>query len=249
MILNIENINFCFPGKNNLINNFNLELNEKKIYSLMGANGSGKTTLFNLITGFIKPQSGKIFFNDLNITNLSPYKVNRVGIGRTFQDLRLINKLTVKENVILAMQNNSGDNWYNAILPCDFFKIVNLELNRKADEIIDQFFLNDVINSLAGEISYGQQKLLTLASCLANGATLLLVDEAVAGVQPEYRNKISLILKNLKELGKTILIIEHNTDFIGEISDKIFFLYDGKVSTFENIENLRNDKHVMEAFI
>jgi ABC-type branched-subunit amino acid transport system ATPase component len=249
MILTLKNINFSFSGKNHLINNLNLELEERKIYSLMGANGSGKTTLFNIITGFIKPQAGQIFFKDINITKLSTYKINQAGIGRTFQDLRLISKLTVKENVILAMQNKPGDNWYNGILPGNFLNKVNREFDKKAEEIIEQFFLDDVKKSLAGEISYGQQKLLTLASCVANGASLFLVDEAVAGVQPEYRNKISMILKNLKELGKTILIIEHNTDFIGDISDRIFFLYEGNISAFENIEVLRNDKRVMEAYI
>ncbi|MBI5403386.1 MAG: ATP-binding cassette domain-containing protein [Ignavibacteriae bacterium] len=249
MILNLKNISFTFPGKNHLINNINLELEENNIYSLMGANGSGKTTLFNIISGFIKPQSGEIFFKDKNITHFPPYKINRTGIGRTFQDLRIINKLSVKENVILSMQNNPEDNWYNAILHGCFFDKANKELNNKADEIIEQFFLEDVKNSFAGEISYGQQKLLTLAACVSNGASLLLIDEAVAGVQPEYRNKLSLILKNLKEQGKTILVIEHNTDFIGDISDKIFFLYEGKISEFYNIDALRNDKHVMEAYI
>lgn len=215
----------------------------------MGSNGAGKTTLFNLISGFIKPQSGEIFFGEKNLTHQQPYKINRKGIGRTFQDLRLITKLSVKENIVLAMQQNPTDNWLNAMLPENFHRNTNAAQEKKANEIVEQFFLGDVKNSLAAEISYGQQKLLSLACCVANGATLLLLDEAVAGIQPEYRNKIAILIKQLKEQGKTILLIEHNTDFIADVAEKIFFLHDGEISIFENMETLRKDKQVMEAYI
>lgn len=249
MILELLNIAFTFPGKNHLLNNISLSLEEKKIYALMGSNGAGKTTLFNLITGFIKPQSGEIFFGEKKLIHHPPYKINRQGIGRTFQDLRLITKLSVKENIVLAMQQNPTDKWLNAMLPENFHRNTNGALEKKANEIVEQYFLSDVKNSLAAEISYGQQKLLSLACCVANGAMLLLLDEAVAGIQPEYRNKIAILIKQLKEQGKTILLIEHNTDFISEVADKIFFLHDGKISTFENMQTLRKDKQVMEAYI
>jgi len=249
MILQLKNITFTFPGKNHLLNNVSFSLEEQKIYALMGSNGAGKTTLFNLISGFIKPQSGEIFFSEKNLTHQQPYKINRQGIGRTFQDLRLITKLSVKENIVLAMQQNPTDNWLNAMLPENFHHKTNAALEKNADEIVEQFFLSDVKNSLAAEISYGQQKLLSLACCVANGATLLLLDEAVAGIQPDYRNKIAMLIKQLKAEGKTILLIEHNTDFIADIADKIFFLHDGEISTFDNMETLRKDKQVMEAYI
>jgi ABC-type branched-chain amino acid transport systems, ATPase component len=249
MTLQLQNITFGFSLERQILKDVSLSLEEQKIYALMGSNGAGKTTLFNLITGFIKLQSGNVFFDEINIRNQPPYKINRLGIGRTFQDLRLITKLTAKDNIILATQNNPGDNWLYAMLPENFHSRTNQELYKKADEIIEQFFLGDVRNSFASEISYGQQKLLTLACCIANGAKLLLIDEAVAGVQPDYRNKIAILIKQLKEQGKTILLIEHNTDFIADVADKIFFLHEGKISTFENMETLRLDKQVMEAYI
>lgn len=226
-----------------------MSLEEKKIYALLGSNGAGKTTLFNLISGFIKLQSGEIFLGAKNLTNQQPYKINRQGIGRTFQDLRLITKLTVRENIILAMQQNPTDNWLNAMLPENLHRSTNKALEKKADEIVEQFYLSDVTNSLAAEISYGQQKLLSLACCVANGASLLLFDEAVAGIQPEYRNKISALVKQLKEQGKTILLIEHNTEFIAEIADKIFFLHNGKIVIFEDIQTLRRNPSVIESYI
>lgn len=248
-MLELKHISFGFSPEKQILQDISLSLDEKKIYALMGSNGAGKTTMFNLISGFIKPQSGIIFFEEKNITNRQPYKINRQGIGRTFQDLRLITKLSVKENIILAMQHNPTDNWIRAMFPDKFHRSKIKEFEKKADEIVERFFLNDVVNSLAAEISYGQQKLLSLACCVSNGAKLLLIDEAVAGIQPEYRNKIAILIKQLKEENKTIWLIEHNTDFIADIADQIFFLHDGVISAFENIETLRNDKQVMESYI
>lgn len=245
----IKHITFGFSPETQILKDISLSLEEKKIYALMGSNGAGKTTLFNIISGFIKPQSGEIFLGGKNLTHQQPYKINHQGIGRTFQDMRLITKLSVKENIILAMQQNPTDSWLNAMLPENFHIKTNTTLKKKADEIVDQFFLEDMKNSLASEISYGQQKLLSLACCVANGSTLLLLDEAVAGIQPEYRNKIAMLVKQLKEQGKTILLIEHDTDFIVDVADRIFFLHDGEISTFENMETLRNDKQVIAAYI
>lgn len=249
MILQLKHITFGFSPEKQILKDLSLCLEEKKIYALIGSNGAGKTTLFNLISGFIKPQCSDILFGEMNITRLQPYKINRLGIGRTFQQMRLITKLTVKENILLAMKGDPSDKWYNALLYIRRNSVWNIAKQKNAKKIINQFFLNEVKNSLASEISYGQQKLLSLACCVSNGAKLLLIDEAVAGIQPEYRNKVAVLIKQLKEEGKTILLIEHNTDFIANVADQIFFLHDGVITTFENIETLRNDKQVMEAYI
>jgi branched-chain amino acid transport system ATP-binding protein len=249
VIIELKHLTFGFSPEKHILKDLSLSLEGQKVYALMGGNGAGKTTLFNLITGFIKPQSGAILFGGKNLTHQHPYTINRQGIGRTFQDLRLITKLTVKENIILAMQHNPTDNWLHAMLPEQFYRTTNKPFAQKANDIIEEYYLNDVMNSLAGEISYGQQKLLTLACCVANGAKLLLLDEAVAGIQPEYRNKIAKLILTLREQGKTILLIEHNTDFIADVADTIFFLHEGALSTFDTMDSLREDKQVMEAYV
>lgn len=215
----------------------------------MGSNGAGKTTLFNLITGFLRPRQGKILFNKMNVTKSAPYSINRKGVGRTFQDLRLITKLSVKDNIKLVMKNNPTDNFLKAMLPERFSLLSNTQIEVKAGSIAVQFFINEIQSSLAGEISYGEQKLLSLACCVANGATLLLLDEPVAGIQPAYRNKTAILIRQLKEQGKTILLIEHNTDFISDVADKIFFLHDGIITEFNDIETLRADNTVRAAYI
>lgn len=249
MLLQLKNIVFTFAGKNHLLNDISLSFNENKVYALMGSNGVGKTTLFNLITGYIKPHSGEIIFKNENLIKLKPHQINKRGIGRTFQDLRLITKLTVKENILLAMDNNPTDNWMKALLPQTIYKDNIKLLEEKTDEIVSEFFLDDVADSLAGEISYGQQKLLNLACCVANGASLLLLDEPLAGVNEFYLEKLQQKIKSLSEDGKTILMIEHRTDFIGQVAEKILFLYEGSLLDFDSIENLKADERVLETYI
>src|SRR5215213_6758750 len=238
MFFELRNLTYSFSVSKKILDNISLELEKGKIYALMGANGSGKTTLFNIITGFITPQSGDIFFNLNRINKLLPHKINRLGIGRTFQDLRLISKLTVKENVLLAMDGNPTQSWYKAMLPKPVYKTEINVLEEKAEEIIRTCFLQDVEYSLAGEISYGQQKLLNLACCIANDAELLLLDEPVAGISSSYKEQIVILIKNLKEKDKTILMIEHNTDFTSKTADHFLLLTDGSVFEYNNFVEL-----------
>lgn len=249
MMLTIQNLTFGYSPENLIFRDLSLSLEGEKVYALMGGNGAGKTTLFNLITGFIKPQGGRILFDGKNLARQQPYAINRQGIGRTFQDLRLITRLSVLENVILAMRYNPTDKWFHALLPQRFYHDSSRKLAERAEQIIATYQLDDVKHSLAGEISYGQQKLLTLACCVANESKMILLDEAVAGVQPAYRNKIAKLIHELKALGKTILLIEHNTDFIAEAADSIYFLHEGILSSFESMAALREDKQVMTAYI
>lgn len=249
MILELKNITHGFSASKKILDNVSLELEKGKIYALMGANGSGKTTLFNIITGFIKLQSGDIFLKSIRINGLLPHKINRLGIGRTFQDLRLISKLPVKENVILAINGNPTQAWYKAALPKSFYKSGLDSLDERAEEIIANCFLQDVKFSLAGEISYGQQKLLNLACCIANNAELLLLDEPVAGINPKYQEQILDLLKQLRTQEKTILLIEHNTEFLQQIADRFFFLKNGGLKVYDTFVHLREDKEVLDAYL
>lgn len=233
MILELKNINFGFNKEKPLLKGLSMSLEQGKIYALMGDNGSGKTTLLNLISGFLKPQNGQITIHGKSIVGLSPTKINKAGIGRTFQDLRLINKLTVKENILLAIQGNPTDSWYNGILPASFFLKDLSKYDKTVETILSDFFLSEIKNSQAGEISYGQQKLLNLACCVANGAEILLLDEPVAGINKVYKEQISEKLQSLKQQGKTILLIEHDTAFIKQTAQQFLMLSEGTLQSYD----------------
>ena len=247
-ILKLENIEKAF-GENHVLNGVNFSFEKGKIYTIIGGNGTGKSTLYNLITGFLRVDDGIITFDSKQIQKSNPVKINQLGITRTFQDLRLITELSVKENILLAFKNNPGDKIFNAILPSKLFKKEYIGFAKKADEILDKIHLTEVADHLAGEISYGQQKLLTIGCCIANNAKILLLDEPIAGIDKENYARIYNLLIELKKEGKTIIQIEHNHGFVKELSDGIYFLYDGTSTYFENYDNFANNDLVKEVYL
>jgi len=236
-------------GEKQVLKDVSFELHKGTITVLMGTNGSGKTTLFNILTGFLKADKGEALLNGQSVLNKAPHLLNQFGISRTFQDMRLIGKLTVKENVLLAFPKQQGENWWNTLLPNSKVKTEQKQNAEKADELLKLCFIDNVAENKAYEISYGQQKLLNLACCMANDAEVILLDEPVAGVNPIFRERLTEIIQNLKTQGKAILIIEHNTDFIEQIADEILFLNDGVLTRFDNYDTLRNNPQVQEAYI
>lgn len=214
-MLDIHNLYKSF-GDVHVLNGVNIHLEKGLVYTLKGGNGSGKTTLFNIISGFLSPTQGLIYFKGKKIAQFAPYKINRLGIGRTFQDLRMATQMTVYENVLLAVQKKA------------FAYPTKLEKD-KIDNILRKVSLSEKKDELAGEISYGQQKLLTIGCCFANNADLLLIDEPVAGIDKDNQKIIADLVCLLKNEGKTILQIEHNTAYIEETSDHILHLEKGVI--------------------
>ena len=204
-------------GDARVLNGVHLRLEKGLVYTLKGGNGSGKTTLINIVSGFLVPTSGVVEFKGKRIARFAPYRVNRLGIGRTFQDLRLATQMTVYENILLALE-------------AKLFAYPSKEQRSRADGILEKVSLSEKRDELAGEISYGQQKLLTLGCCIANNADLLLVDEPVAGIDKSNLVKITDLIKQLRQEGKTILQIEHNNDYIHATSDQVFHMEKGVVA-------------------
>ena len=248
MILRLKEVTFGFSPQKPIFADLSFGLTKGRVYALLGPNGSGKTTLFNIITGYYKSQSGEVLFNDRDITHEVTYKINRAGIGRSFQESRLVSKLSVRDNILLAMQNNPTDNVIKAFLPPFIFRNRVRILEEVVETILTDYFLSDVRTSCASGISFGQQKLLSLACCVANGADLLLLDEPVAGISPEYRAKIGKLIQQLKERGKTVLLIEHDTDFVAQIADSFLLISEGIVSAFDNFAQLQNSQQASNAY-
>ncbi|MUG99233.1 ATP-binding cassette domain-containing protein [Scytonema sp. UIC 10036] len=220
-----------------------------EIVGLLGLNGSGKTTLFNVMTNLLRADSGKVIFRERNLQQLSPHEIAKIGITRTFQDLRLIRRLTVLENVLLSFKNPPGEQLTNLFL--NWKKSENLEIRntRTALRLLENVGLADKINTLAEDLSYGQQKLLSIVCCLATGADLLLLDEPVAGVSPLAIEQIIQILKNLPLQNKSAVLIEHNPEVVREVCDRVFFLDAGSLIVQGTPEQVYNNSKVIEAYL
>lgn len=248
MILTVRNIKKSY-GEHEVLRDVSFSVSGGSVSVLMGTNGSGKTTLFNIISGFVRQDAGDILLDEESINKLRPYQRKRSGIGRTFQDMRLIGDLSVKENVMLAFSNQQGEKWWKVLLPSKKVREEQRHNSTQADQLLEDCFIDDIAESKANEISYGQQKLLNMACCMASGASVLLLDEPVAGVNPAFREKLATVVKKLKEQGKALLVIEHNSDFIETVADEILFLHDGVVQRFNSYQEFRESPEVLNAYV
>lgn len=249
MILSVQNIDFSFGGPNGLLNNVTFGLQSRTINLLVGVNGAGKTTLINCICGYYHPKRGRIRFRDRDITYTSPHRIAKAGIGRTFQDLRLVTRLTVRENILLALRGDPTTEWYKALLPLSFYKRRLHTLEAEAEKLLDTYFLTDIADAMAHAISYGQQKLLNLACCVATGAELLLLDEPLAGINPVYRQQILQLIEKLREEGRTILMIEHHPEAMAQLSAGVFFIAGRKIRWYSDYNTFRNDPATIDAYL
>lgn len=248
MILAISHIAKSF-GNHRVLADVSFELSGGNIAVLMGTNGSGKTTLLNIVSGFMPQDRGEVRLNETKIDSMPVHRINRMGITRTFQDMRLIRNLTVLQNLLLAFPAQQGERWWKTILPGSQVKREQHRNLEVANTILKTCFIDDIAESKADEISYGQQKLLNLACCMANNPQVLLLDEPVAGVNIAYRDKLTEIISGLKAQGKALLIVEHNTDFIEAIADKILFLNRGVIAEFDCFADFKNNEEVKNAYI
>lgn len=244
-ILKLEKVNKSFDGLK-AIDNLNISIMRGKISAIIGPNGAGKTTLFNLICGYLYSDTGKIIYQGKDITGFAPWKRSTLGIGRLFQDIRVFKKLTLLENLIVTF-NDGSENPFLAI----FGRRNGLE--KKKTEIalrwLDFVGLADLKNSLAENLSWGQQKLLSLARLLCGDFDLLLIDEPVSGVNPDMVQVIFKKIKNISEIGKTIIAVEHDMAAVKEISDYVFFMDSGKIVTSGLPEEIFNNQGIMESYL
>jgi ABC-type branched-subunit amino acid transport system ATPase component len=247
-IVELKNLTKSFGGVK-AVDNVSMDFEKSKITALIGPNGAGKTTIFNIINGFIKPDKGQVLFEGKDITGLPPYKIAKKGIGRLFQDIRIFNKLTVLENVLVAIEGQSGENFSNAIFHRKKLIKEEKENIEKAKELLDFVKLSDKKDVFAENLSYGQQKLLSIARILAQDSKVLLLDEPTAGVNPVLIDSIIEVIKKLPEKEKTIILIEHNINVVLEISDWVFLLDEGRVASFGLPDEVLSDPVTREVYL
>ena len=220
------------------------EVHPGEIFGVIGPNGSGKTTLFNSMLGQITPDEGKIELNGQDVTTLGPLELNRLGVGRTFQSLQVFGKMTVRDNLIVAAQEHQGSLFSRMFAPGDS------GLGGKADALIAQFHISHVADKKAGELSYGQQKLVDIAMAFMSEPDLVLLDEPCAGVNPALVGGISKLLKELNQSRKgSFVVIEHNMDFVMALCHRIMVMVEGEVLAIGTPAEIRANKQVLDAYL
>lgn len=248
MLLTLDKVSKWFGG-NQAVAECSFEISERKVTGLVGPNGAGKTTLFNMITGTLPTDEGSISYRSTDITSLSPQKRIELGIARTFQDVRIFPELSVLDNVLVSIQNQLGERLHNV-----FFRptaiLQEVRANRAfALECLDSVGIQrEQVSMMAQDISYAEQKLLSLARLLATGAELLLLDEPASGLDEASIDILKNILRTIIDEGKTVLIVEHNMLLVRELSDWIVFLDGGRVLAEDTPSKIMQNKDLQTVY-
>ena len=248
-LLEVKNLGISFGGLR-AVNNFNVEIEKGQLYGLIGPNGAGKTTIFNLLTGVYKPDDGTVFLDGKNITGKNNIEINKAGIARTFQNIRLFKDMSVLDNVKAGLHNQYHYSTIEGILRMPRYFKVEKEMNEKAMELLEVFSLEKEAEFLAANLPYGKQRKLEIARALATNPKLLLLDEPAAGMNPnetkELMDTISFVRKNFD---MTILLIEHDMKLVSGICEKLTVLNFGEVLAEGNTSEVLNNKAVITAYL
>ncbi len=231
------------------VHNAHIEVNRGSITGLIGPNGAGKTTLFNLLSNFIKPDEGQIFFDANPIHNLPTHKIATQGFIRTFQVARVLSRLSVLENMLLATPNQTGENFFKVWFQQPKMRAEERKNKERAMDILESVGLAAKAHDYAGAMSGGQRKLLEMARTLMTNPKLILLDEPAAGVNPTLINQICEHIVNWNRQGISFLIIEHNMDVIMTLCDRVWVLAEGTNLAEGTPAEIQNNSEVLAAYL
>lgn len=247
-ILNLKDLTIKFGGVTAL-NNVNLELKEGEILALIGPNGAGKTTVFNLITGVYKPTSGNVFLGDVAIDGKKRHHITKLGIARTFQNIRLFGDMTTLENVITGTDVRNKVGLVGSMLGTPRSRREEKASIAKAYEILKFIGIDEYADRLAKNLPYGVQRRLEIARALGTEPKILLLDEPAAGFNPQEKVELAAIIKKIRDAGYTILLIEHDMSLIMGISDRVVVLDFGQKIADDLPSVVQNDPQVIAAYL
>jgi branched-chain amino acid transport system ATP-binding protein len=241
-ILELRGIYKDFKGPE-VLSDISLEIQEGERHAVIGPNGAGKSTLFNLITGKYRPSKGKIFLKDANITGASPFKLNRMGMARSFQITNIFRTMTVFENVrnLILSKNKIRYNFFSRLSKMD-------GIDRQTEKVLNEIGLLERKDDIAGELSYGQQRALEIGLTIATDPELILLDEPTAGMSSEETREAVKLIQWVTE-GKTLIIVEHDMEVVFSIADRISVIYYGKILASGLPDEIRNNQKVKDAYL
>lgn len=248
-MLEVNNIGISFGGLK-AVDNFSLELQENELSGLIGPNGAGKTTIFNLLTGVYRPDNGSIRLDGKELTGKSIIEINQAGIARTFQNIRLFSNLSVLDNVKAGLHNHHAYSTFEGIFRLPRYRAQEKEMNRRAEELLSVFHLEQMAEVKAKNLPYGSQRKLEIARALATEPKLLLLDEPAAGMNPnetaELMETIQLVRKRFH---MTILLIEHDMKLVSGICERLTVLNFGKLLKQGDTQEVLHDPEVVKAYL
>ena len=248
-ILEVNNLGISFGGLK-AVDDFSVTIEKNDLYGLIGPNGAGKTTVFNLLTGVYKPDKGFIKLDGKNITGKSCVEINKDGIARTFQNIRLFSQLSVLDNVKAGLHNHHEYTTLEGILRLPRFRAMEKEMDKKALELLDVFGLVNHANVTASNLPYGMQRKLEIARAMATGPRLLLLDEPAAGMNPNETAELMETIRLVRDrFDMTILLIEHDMKLVAGICEKLTVLNFGRILCQGETSEVLHDPEVIKAYL
>lgn len=248
-LLEVKNLGISFGGLR-AVNTFDIEIEKGQLYGLIGPNGAGKTTIFNLLTGVYKPDEGIIKLDGENITGKKAIDINKAGIARTFQNIRLFKDMSVKDNVKVGLHNHHPYSTLEGILRLPRYFKVEKEMDERAMELLKVFDLDQEADLFASNLPYGKQRKLEIARALATDPKLLLLDEPAAGMNPNETKELMDTIRFVRDkFDMTILLIEHDMKLVSGICEKLMVLNFGEVLMQGDTSTVLNDPQVITAYL
>ena len=248
-LLEVSNLGIAFGGLQ-AVAQLDLKIEQGQLYGLIGPNGAGKTTVFNMLTGVYKPTEGDIILDGKNITGLPPAKISQAGIARTFQNIRLFDKMSVLDNVKVGLHNQIKYGLFTGLLRLPAYREKEHEMNREARKLLKIFELDKEEKLRASQLPYGKQRKLEIARALATNPKLLLLDEPAAGMNPNETAELMNTIKFVRDtFGISILLIEHDMSFVMGICEYITVLNYGRELARGTGKEIRNNPNVIAAYL
>ncbi len=247
-LLKVEGATMDFEGVK-AVNNVDLTVKQGEILGIIGPNGSGKTTLLNLLTGIYRPTAGRFLFQEHDITGWAPYRIARIGIARTFQNIRLFQNMSVLENVLLGEHTKLRATLWGVLFRTASQKQDEATARQKAKDLLSFVDLTEKADEFAANLAYGEQRRLELARALASQPTLLLLDEPTAGMNPSEAGQVRNLLHDIRDIGVTLILIEHNMQVMMGTAERIVTLVAGVKIAEGTPKEIQHNEKVIQAYL